>query len=130
VILSPARGDRAVDSPVRRTHVVLGEQAVRRVPEIAAVAGAIRHHHERFDGAGYPDGLVGIAAPIESRVVACAEEVVALVPDAPDGRARRQGITRLRERAGGMLDPTVVEVAVAVVTTTGEPAGRSMPRAA
>ena len=129
-VLSPAHPDAAADSPVRRMHVVLGEQAVRRVPEIAALGPAIRHHHERFDGSGYPDALAGGDVPVEARVVACAEAVATLVPEVAEGRVRRQGVVRLRERAGAALDPGTVEAAVVALAAEAGRAGQYLPRAA
>ena len=46
-----------------RAHPEIGEQLIRRISAVSMAAGAVRHHHERVDGAGYPDGLVGRADP-------------------------------------------------------------------
>ena len=79
---------------------------------------AVRHHHERWDGAGYPHRLAGEAIPIEARIVAAADVYSALTSD----RAYRKGLERaeaLRELdrlAGSQLDPLVVPALVRVLT--------------
>ncbi len=75
---------------VMRGHVALGEGIVRRIDEIAPAAPAVRHHHERVDGSGYPDGLMGDAIPIEARVVAAADAY---------SRDRRRPRVRARARS-------------------------------
>src|SRR6185436_16270780 len=56
-----------------RQHTVIGERMLRAVPEMGAVAGMVRHSHERWDGLGYPDGLAGDEIPLASRIVLCAD---------------------------------------------------------
>ena len=71
-----------------------------RAGELAPAADAIRHHHERYDGSGYPDGLAGEEIPLVARVVAVADVVAFLLP-APRGRpARSQGGCAPAPRAG------------------------------
>ena len=57
---------------IMRAHPEIGEQLIRRISAVSMAAAAVRHHHERVDGGGYPDGLVGEEIPIEARVVAVA----------------------------------------------------------
>ena len=56
-----------------RTHAAIGEQSCCRIPALRDAAPAVRHHHERWDGTGYPDGLAGEAIPIEARIVAACD---------------------------------------------------------
>ena len=56
-----------------RTHAEIGERSSGASPGWRDAAPAVRHHHERWDGAGYPDGLAGEAIPIEARIVAAAD---------------------------------------------------------
>ena len=82
--------DRGWD--VMRTHSAIGEGIVLQNPLLRDAAPAVRHHHERWDGKGYPDGLAGTAIPVEARVVAAADaygavtERPALAPRAGAGR--------------------------------------------
>jgi putative nucleotidyltransferase with HDIG domain len=105
-------------APDHRTHAAIGAELVRRVEELAEAAPAVRHHHERWDGGGYPDGLAGDAIPVEARVVAAADAVAALVPAADvDPRARKHAASRLAAEAGRSLDPLTVGAARAVLAS-------------
>ena len=95
---------------VMRTHAAVGSELVARTPGLEDVAPAVRHHHERVDGRGYPDGLAGAAIPIEARIVAVADTWSAMTED----RVYRQAhdaataLTELERAAGSQLDPQVV----------------------
>jgi response regulator RpfG family c-di-GMP phosphodiesterase len=130
-VLAPADPSGYVDSPLIRAHVTLGADLVTRVDELAAAAEAIRHHHERFDGSGYPDGLAGDEIPLTARVVAVAD-VIAYLQPAPNGdpRARKAAAHRLRELAGATLDPGLVAAAIGVLAAEAEAAGEYLPRTA
>jgi HD-GYP domain-containing protein (c-di-GMP phosphodiesterase class II) len=77
-------------------------------PELAPI---VRHHHERFDGGGYPDGLAGEEIPLGARVVAVADTFDALTSSRPyrSARRRRQAMALLVAEAGTQLDPRVVQ---------------------
>jgi len=102
---------------VMRNHTVIGDEIVRRIAGLGEAAPAIRSHHERFDGSGYPDGLAGAAIPVEARIVAAADAYSAITSDRvySRGRARAEAIVELRGVAGRHLDPDVVEALVAVL---------------
>ena len=90
---------------VMRTHPALGEAIVRDVAALRDAAAAVRHHHERFDGAGYPDGLAGEAIPVEARIVAAADAYAAMTGDrsyragAQPQEARRRAAPQRRHAA-------------------------------
>ena len=94
-----------------QTHTVLGEQMLGGVAFLQGAGLAIvRSHHERWDGAGYPDGLGGDDIPIGARVFAVADTLDAMTSDRPYRRALpwlSAGAEILRER-GGQFDPAVV----------------------
>jgi cyclic di-GMP phosphodiesterase len=94
-----------------QTHTVLGEQMLGGVAFLQGAGLAIvRSHHERWDGAGYPDGLGGDDIPIGARVFAVADTLDAMTSDRPYRRAlpwASAGAEILRER-GGQFDPAVV----------------------
>jgi putative nucleotidyltransferase with HDIG domain len=100
-----------------RTHAEIGEQLIRRVAGLSDAAAAVRHHHERWDGSGYPDGLAGQGIPVEARIVAVADAFSAITSDRVYHRRRGadEAVAELRRSAGRHLDPAVVEAAVAVV---------------
>ena len=91
-------------------HPAIGERILRPLPGFRAVATAVRHEHERWDGGGYPDGLRGEAIPLASRIVLCCDAWNALVSDRPYRRALPFAAARaeLERCAGTRFDPRVV----------------------
>jgi len=84
---------------------------VARIPGLARTQLAIRHHHERFDGHGYPDRLAGESIPMAARVLAAVDTYNAMTEIRPyrDARDREEALEELRRNAGTQLDPTVVD---------------------
>ncbi len=111
VLEKPMELRDARDREVIAWHPILAEEIVSGIEFLADTARAIRHHHERPDGLGYPDGLVGDQIPLVSRVVAVADAYDALTSGAgplpaldPD-----EAIEEMRRRAGTQLDRECVE---------------------
>ena len=102
-----------------RKHPLIGEQLVRRVAGFVDVTSIIRHHHEWWDGSGYPDGLAGEQIPLEARIVAAANAYAAMAADRvyARGRSQRGVIRELRRMAGSQLDPAVVAALERTITT-------------
>jgi diguanylate cyclase (GGDEF)-like protein len=113
---------------VMRQHPVIGERILEPLPGLAAVAKAVRHEHERWDGTGYPDGLAGDDIPLSARVVLACDAYHALVSDRPYRSAlpREEALRELEFCAGSQFDPVVVDALVACVT---DPAAAAGPRA-
>ncbi|MBI4604739.1 MAG: HD domain-containing protein [Planctomycetes bacterium] len=99
---------------VIRSHVVVGEEILSHMDSMRQIARAIRHHHERWDGLGYPEGLRGAAIPFASRVVGAADAIDAMLTDRPYRRALsvEAAIQALEEGRGRQFDPMVVDLAV------------------
>lgn len=95
---------------VIRGHAVWGADLVGRIPGLEDVARIVRHHHERFDGTGYPDRIAGEMIPLASRVLAVADAYVAMTEDRPYRRARpRFEVDReFQDCSGAQFDPGVV----------------------
>jgi putative nucleotidyltransferase with HDIG domain len=93
-----------------RRHPIVGAQIVSPFEFFAAGAVLIRHHHERFDGSGYPDGLCRDAIPLGARVIAVADVFDALTTDRPYRQALSAETAEhhLLEEAGRTLDAVVV----------------------
>jgi putative nucleotidyltransferase with HDIG domain len=93
-----------------RRHPVIGAQIVAPFEFFTAGAVVIRHHHERMDGSGYPDGLRGDAIPIGARIVAVADVYDALTSDRPyrPAMSSEAALALLREQAGTALDEEIV----------------------
>jgi diguanylate cyclase (GGDEF)-like protein len=122
ILVKPGELDEA-EWGVMYTHAEIGERLVGRIADVATAALAVRHHHERVDGSGYPDGLAGEAIPIEARVVAVADAFSAITADRPYRGARTyaEALAELRAGAGRHHDARVVE-ALARVLGAGETA--------
>jgi HD-GYP domain len=77
----------------------------------------VRHHHERYDGKGYPDGIKGEEIPLEARIIAVADTYDAITSDRiyRKGRTHDEAIAELKRVAGTQLDPEIVEIFCKVV---------------
>ena len=95
-----------------RAHPVIGESIVKPLSSAADMLTIIRHHHERFDGGGYPDGLAGHKIPLLARIVSVCDAYDALACDRPY-RARRnpeEAIETLMRGAGQQWDRELVSL--------------------
>ncbi len=95
-----------------RMHPVIGESIVRPLRSGTNLLPIIRHHHEHWDGGGYPDGLAGRAIPHLARIVAVCDAYDALVTDRPYRKAKSvdEALNTLNDGAGHQWDPETVEV--------------------
>src|SRR4029077_7758709 len=109
VLLKPMMLDEE-EWEIMRGHPELGEQIVERILALHPAGTAIRHHHEHFDGSGYPDGLARFAIPIEARIVAVADTFSAMTQPRPYASARstEAALAELRRCAGTQFDPAIV----------------------
>jgi len=100
-----------------RTHPTVGAAVVSRVGALRQAAPAVRHHHERYSGGGYPDNLAGTAIPLEARIIAAADAYAAMTATRPYSAARtpEDAAGELRRSAGSHFDPAVVESLLAVL---------------
>jgi putative two-component system response regulator len=97
-----------------QAHPIIGETIVAPLQSGSSLLPIIRHHHERFDGHGYPDGLCGDEIPLLARIVSVCDAYDALVNDRPyrTGLARNEAIDILRQGAGTQWDPALVELVI------------------
>jgi HD-GYP domain-containing protein (c-di-GMP phosphodiesterase class II) len=104
-------------------HPLKGYEIVERLKGLSTISAFVRHHHERFDGRGYPDGIAGEEIPLESRIISVADTYDALTCDRPYRRALTPAAAReeLRRVAGSQLDPQCV-AAFLLVTEEGKKA--------
>jgi two-component system, cell cycle response regulator len=100
-----------------RRHTIIGERIVRSAPALAQTAKLIRSSHERMDGAGYPDGLIGEAIPIGARIIAVCDAFDAMTSERPYRAARspEEALAELRGCAGTQFDAEVVDAFLATV---------------
>ncbi len=95
-------------------HVEIGELLIKDVPYAEAVKEAIAAHHERWDGRGYPRGLVGTQASLSGRILAVADAYAAMTSRRPYRKAQSptQALQELSRAGGTQLDPEIVDVFV------------------
>lgn len=95
-----------------KQHTAMGESILRPIKYFGPILPVIRHHHEHYDGSGYPDGLKGEAIPILARIAAVADTFDAMVADRPyrRGCGRNEAIAEIRQCAGSQFDPSIAEV--------------------
>jgi two-component system cell cycle response regulator len=110
-----------------RRHTVIGERIILAAPALARVAVLVRASHERWDGAGYPDGLSGEAIPLGARIVAVADAFAAMIAGRPYRAARtpEEALGELQLAAGAQFDPVVVDAWCAAYTRRALPAAVS-----
>jgi putative nucleotidyltransferase with HDIG domain len=103
-------------------HSVIGEQILRKVDDYGEIAAIVRHHHERIDGGGYPDGLVGDSIPLLSRVIAVADAYNAMTSDRPyrDAMPSRVARLRLAQAVETQFDTSIVAAFEAILAGASE----------
>ncbi|HOO55291.1 MAG TPA: GAF domain-containing protein [bacterium] len=94
-----------------KTHPLVGETIIEPVPFLQDARPVIRHHHERYDGFGYPDGLKGQEIPLLARIIHIADAYDAMTSDRPYRRAlsHEDAIEEVKKHSGTQFDPKVVQ---------------------
>jgi putative two-component system response regulator len=120
ILLKPGSLD-AGEWTVMRSHTEIGDRLLAPYPELDSVRQIVRHHHERWDGAGYPDGLSGEAIPISARVVAVADAIEAMSVRRPyrDALSLADVTHELESGRGGQWDPIVIDCALELIKLGG-----------
>jgi diguanylate cyclase (GGDEF)-like protein len=95
-------------------HPRIGARVVAQVPALRPLVPAILHHHERYDGTGYPNGLAGDEIPVPARLIAVADAFSAMMHDRPHRSARSvdEACAVLERGAGSQFDPEMVRLLV------------------
>ncbi len=106
--------DRLTDTEFEQVkrHPVISWEMLRHLFNDDVILGVARHHHERWDGDGYPDGLAGDAIPLEARIAAVADSLDAITSTRAFRQARlwSDAVDEIIEAAGTRYDPTVVRI--------------------
>jgi putative two-component system response regulator len=102
---------------VMRTHTVIGDRMLEPLELLDGVRPIVRHHHERWDGGGYPDRLAGETIPVAARIVSIADAIEAMSADRPYRRALPPAAVRHELAAGraAQWDPAIVDAVVRLI---------------
>ena len=102
---------------IMKFHTIQGAEILRGIKQFEDVVLIVKHHHERMDGKGYPDGLKGEEIPLGARIVYVADAFDAMTEDRPYQPAIsiEDSITELRRSSGTQFDPVVVEAWLSVL---------------
>jgi len=113
-----------------RNHVQLGASMIEMLGEMHPIVPLIRHHHEGYDGSGYPDGLKGEEIPLISRIVAVADMYDAMTSDRSYRKRRTQdyAISEIKRTRGTKLDPRVADAFLEVLREISPGESREVPR--
>ncbi len=106
ILKKPGRLDEE-ERRIMETHTALGEIIVRKVPQLEDLLPGVRHHHEAYDGHGYPDGLAGEQIPRMARMLAVADTYDAMTSDRPyrKGLPAEVALAEITKGAGTQFDP-------------------------
>ena len=120
-ILRKPAGLSPAEMAVVQQHVALGDMIVRDLPGIDIIRAGIRHHHERWDGAGYLDRLIGTEIPLVARILSVGDAFSAMTTTRPYRKALdvREALSRLEDAAGSQMDEQLVALFVASVRDRG-----------
>jgi diguanylate cyclase (GGDEF)-like protein/putative nucleotidyltransferase with HDIG domain len=107
---------------IMKRHTTIGAGLVEKSPALRPLVPMVRHHHEFFDGKGYPDKLKGSQIPIEARIVALADAIEAMSSERPYRKAFALPavINEIKRCAGTQFDPLIVEVAITAIESEAE----------
>jgi HD-GYP domain-containing protein (c-di-GMP phosphodiesterase class II) len=113
-------------------HTLIAERALLAAPSLAHVAGIVRSTHERWDGAGYPDGLAGEEIPLLARIIFVCDAYDAITSNRPYALSRTTAtaVAELREHAGTQFEPRLVDALEAVLAEQAAPAAAHTTAAA
>jgi putative nucleotidyltransferase with HDIG domain len=112
-----------------KLHPVVGAQIVEKMEFLTGAIDIVRHHHESWDGKGYPDGLAGENIPLTARIVTVADSFDAMTTDRPYRKALTiaEALRRIEEGAGVQFDPRLAKVFVAYVKEKGRDLATPVP---
>ena len=116
-ILGKRGGLNEEERKAMEEHPVIGAHILGRFKPFFKIVPGIRHHHERYDGTGYPDGVSGDRIPMVGRIIAVADAFDAMTTSRPYRRelSREEALEELRKTAGSQFDPFVVKAFINAV---------------
>jgi putative two-component system response regulator len=126
-ILKKADSLEDIEMRKAKDHPVVGSEILGEIEELSEVASVVRHHHERYDGKGYPDGLKGNAIPLFSRILFILDAYEAIASDRVyrKGVGQQKALDVIRQNAGTQFDPAMVEVFIRAMAKIAEENGNT-----
>lgn len=116
LLLKPSRLTKSEYKTIHN-HPIFGAELLRKAHSLTQLSTIVRHHHECFDGSGYPDKLIGKEIPLESRILAVAEAIEAMATDRPYRKALSfaEILEQLNKNAGTQFDPMIVQTVLPIL---------------
>lgn len=115
-VIQKEGGFLAHEMQLMREHAVIGERILDGAG-MPLQAKWVRHHHERVDGTGYPDGLANDAIPFESRIIAVVEALEAMTAARYDRRRRGSALDELESHKGSQFDPAITDALLDLIVS-------------
>jgi putative nucleotidyltransferase with HDIG domain len=120
-LLNKSTALKAEEWELVKNHARMGAEIVEAVPFLSFLSELIMHHHECWDGSGYPNGLAGEEIPLGSRILAVATDYDAITSERPyhDPRPPEEAIEQIKAGRGARYDPAVVDAFFRVLVKQG-----------
>ena len=115
-VIQKEGGFLAHEMQLMREHAVIGERLLDGAG-MPLLAKWVRHHHERVDGTGYPDGLEGAAIPFESRIIAVVEALEAMTAARYDRQRHGSALDELESHKGTQFDPDITDALLDLIVS-------------
>jgi diguanylate cyclase (GGDEF)-like protein/putative nucleotidyltransferase with HDIG domain len=121
ILFKPAKLTKE-EYALMKQHAALGAALVSEIESLQSLAPFIRHHHEHYNGRGYPSGLAGEVIPLEARILSVADAVEAMASDRPYRKALtpKAILEELQKHSGTQFDPVLVDAFTRVIKAQGE----------
>jgi len=116
-VLNKRSGLEDEERKIMQQHPVIGVNIVQSIKELKDCLPGIKHHHERYDGKGYPDGLKGKQIPLIASIISVADAFDAITTDRPYRKrfTKEEAVAELARCSGAQFDPLIVKAAQAVL---------------
>jgi len=119
IVLNNSNGLTGKEYDEIKKHPLVGENIIQPIELLQPIRPLIRHHHEWYNGKGYPDGLSGENIPLGSRIIAVTDAYDAMKSDRPYRKAltKETAIQELKRGNGTQFDPKIIEIFLQILET-------------